>query len=303
MTTHGSSSEPGGRDRLRLAVLALILVLASGWRIAFAAPAPVPAPNRAIAPEGPPPIIFSPQITVPPALPPAVTVQVPEPNPLKTWLPVGVAIFSAAVAAFSAWLARRNQDFAFRKDRAAIVRDHRARQAEAGLLAYENNVARPVGAVLDVVERMMNDVSKIRPVPAADFDKKLEDLGLSVMADQANSERLCGEADGALPGNPVRSVFAPVFVRRGIDSLFLAAIREALAGPPGDGFELLLLNVKELKVELRRHLEDERQAEAARWIGDISQDPFFEEIRHLMPRPAGLSRDAAGHGRRDPHSE
>jgi hypothetical protein len=123
--------------------------------------------------------------------------------------------------------------------------------------------------VLDLVEKMVNDISKLRPVVAADFDKTLGDLGKSVEADRDNSVRLCGEADGALPGTDARAVFVPVFVRTGIDSLFLAAISEALAGPPGGKFELLLIKVKELKVELRRHLEQERQAEAARWIMEL----------------------------------
>ena len=317
------------------------LALASMGHRTFAAPTPVPAPNRAIAPEAPPPIIFSPQITVPPALPPPVTfspqimAQVPEPNPLKTWLPVGVAIFSAAVAAFSAWLARRSQNFAIDKDCAAVVRDHRARQAEAGLLAYENNVARPVGAVLDLVERMVNDVSKIRPVAAADVDRKLKDLGLSVMADQANSERLCREADGALPKSisspeatpsPKKTEppsFAKMFVRRGMDTLFLEAITEALKGPPGGKFEQLLKQVQELKVELRGHLEKKRRDEAIRWIRDITEDPLYDRIKHYLdptelppqphaprsghsnrcffrrPRP-GMQPAA---GRRDPHRE
>jgi hypothetical protein len=226
---------------------------------------------------------------VPPAIAPAITVEVPQPDPLKTWLPVAVAILSAMVAAFSAYLAWRNQSFGFRKDRAAVIRDIRGKQAAANLLAFENNVARSVGAVLDLVERMINDVSKIRPVAAGDCNTHLETWGVSVMADQVNGERLCGEADGALFGNPRRSVFAPLFVRRGLDTMFLEAIREALTGPPSTKFERLRDNVMELKVELRRHLEQERQAEATRWIGDITDDPFYEEIKHLIKPPAATS--------------
>ena len=194
----------------RLANVALTAVVISGSP-AFAATSPAkPAPDNQT------PIIFSPQITVPSAPPPTITVQAPQPDPLKTWLPVGVAILSAAVAAFSAYLAWRNQSFGFRKDRAAVIRDIRSKQAAANLLAFENNVARSVGAALDLVERMISEVSKIRPVAAGDCDKHLENWGISVIADQANGERLCGEADGALFGNPSRSVFCAVIRSPGI---------------------------------------------------------------------------------------
>lgn len=261
------------------------MALLLAFRIALAAPAPAGPPSA----DRQPPIIFSPQIVVPAASPPTVNVQTPQPDPLKTWLPVGVAILSAAVAAFSALLAWRNQNFGFRKDRAAVIRDIRAKQAAANLLAYENNVARSVGAVLDLVERMINEVSKIRPVAAAEYQTHLEKWGVSVIADQANGERLRGEADGALFDHPQRVIFAPLFVRRGMDSIFLEAIREALSGPPGAKFELLRGSVRELKVEMRRNLEQERQAEATRWIGDITEDPFYDEIKHLIRQSAATS--------------
>lgn len=302
-----SRSEKGARARRRRGHLrrrAGCGLLAAALSLAAMAPSaaqmpmqptnpPPAAPPSNPQPPGAPPQgqgTPSPQIIVQPISAPAVTVQVPQPDPLKTWLPVGVAILSAMVAAFSAFLAWRNQNFGFQKDRAAVIRDIRSKQAAAALQAYENNVARPVGAVLDLVERMINDVSKIRTAAPAYRADQLKTWGASVIADQANGERLCDEADGALTGNPPRAVFAPLFVRRGLDSLFLEAITEALSvAPQGAAFDRLKQAVKDLKVEMRGHLESERQAEATRWIGEITDDPFYPEIEHLLKAPPHTS--------------
>ncbi len=280
----------GGRSpHLALSALALNLSLCSGASslapAAFAAPPPAGSPATPPV-QAPPPIILSPQITVPPAAAPTVTVQLPPSDPLKTWLPVGVAVLSAMVAAFSAFLAWRNQRFTFKKDKAAVIRDIRAKQAAANLLAFENNVARSVGAVLDLVEAIITEVSKIRPVAATERPQQLEIRGISVMVDHARGERLCTEADGALHGSPPRVLFVSLFVRKGLDSLFVDAIGEAVAGPPGVKFDVLRQSIIELKIELRKILEQERQAEATRWIGEITDDPFYEEIKHLIRPPA-----------------
>ena len=64
---------------------------------------------------------------------------------VHTWLPVAVAILSAAIAGFSARLAWRSQVLGFAKDISAARRDTRSKQATLALTAFENSVARPVG--------------------------------------------------------------------------------------------------------------------------------------------------------------
>jgi len=271
------------------------------------------SPGIPAAPPNPPSIVLAPQITVPPAPPPTINVQpaIPTvtieppasaPDPTK-WLAVAIAlvsvIASATIGVVSATIARRNQEIArrsqeigFRKDAAAILRDIAAKRSTADIQAFENNVARPIGMVLDQIERMVNDMTKLTPVGAAEFGAADERYGALLAADRTNLLRLCAEADGILPsGRP--AVFAVAYDRAALDVVLYAAGSQALSGvhqPPPFGaptaFDDAMTKIAEVKIKLRRLLESERSEQIRLTIGDITTDPFY------------LWRSAARAGRR-----
>ena len=227
----------------------------------------------AAAPEG---IVFAPQIVVPPSTT----------NFWRTWLPVGVAMLSAAIAAGSAWLAWRNQVFGFAKDAAAIAREIRNREAGVALAAFENSVARPIGMALDVIERMGVDLARLRPAAFAELAAVQADYDAGLVAEDAHVLRLCREADGSLEHDRT-PVFARTYVDFYLDDKLLAAASEALApqvSGPGTPFDVALAAIVRVKIDLRRRLESERAAEAARWSGTLTTDPFYAHVQRWLPR-------------------
>ncbi len=279
------------------------------FALVWAAPDPAAAaPERRHAPVLVPPIVvapptvtLAPQITVPSAPPPTIVVRVPRIETWRTWLPVLVAVLSACITGVSAWLAWRSQVFTFRKDAAAIARDIRAKQANAALLAFENNVARPTGMALDLVERMTMEVGKLRPVPQPRHVAELERYGAGLIAECNHGARLCREADGMLAGLRRLPVFSRAFVAAHLDDLLLAAADEALLPIPAStaagAYDAALEGVVQLKIELRRLLEAERAVEGQRWVGTVADDPLHDVLRRWLPgsepRPAWRRRPRA----------
>ncbi len=235
-------------------------------------------------------------LTVAPALAraqaPTILVQVPQPAGWRIGLPVGVAVLSAAIAGFSAFLAWRSQQFGFRKDAAAVAREIGARRTQAALRAFENNVARPVGMLLDQVEQVVGEVVRIVPVSPDRLDAERELWATRLAAESANAIRLCDEADGALtvaPDAARAGVFRNALLRAAIDDRLLAATIEALRGPHGEAggaaraaFGALMTDVAAFKIGIRRLLEAERTAEERRWAGDPRADPFYRDLRRLL---------------------
>jgi|SRR5579885_120550 len=252
-----------------------------------------------------PPITLAPQINVPPAPPPTINVQPAAPainvvpatpnimvnpppagfDPTK-WLALIISVISAVVAGFSARIAYLNQILSFRKDAAALLRDIQAKQASAILQAFENNVARPIGMVLDQIERMTNDMTKIAAVePARVADEEAKYAAL-LAVEHHNLLRLCREADGAL--GPRTPVFAAAYARASVDVALYLAGSHALSGSPAAPsgtpapLDAAMNEVGRLKIELRRVLEHER-AELIRLTTDITQDPYYAELLRLLP--------------------
>lgn len=256
-------------------------------------------PRTAPATPNPPPVVLSPQINVPPAPPPTINVQpatpaitvepaVAPPDPTK-WVAVAIAVISAGVGFLSARIAYRNQEIGFRKDAAAIVRDIAAKRANAVIQAFENNVARPIGMVLDQVERLINDMAKLTPVEAAQRSDAESRYAALLAAENRNLLRLCSEADGALPrGRP--AVFAAASGRAAIDvTLYLAgAYLLSGANQPAPGganpFDEAMTKIAELKIELRHLLESERIEQIRLTIGDIRNDPYYGELQRWLGR-------------------
>ena len=221
------------------------------------------------------------------ALAPQIIVQTPPQSAWRIWLPIGVALFSTAIAMTGAWLAWRSQVFGFAKDAAAIARDFRGRQSAAALLAFENSVARPIGMALDLIERMSLDLSRLRPVAAETHLAALETYGAGLIADHSQGLRLCREADAALAEAGRATVFTRAFDNDRLDAKFLAAGDEALSvalPSEASAIDLAIEAVVRTKVSLRRLLEAERSQEAARWLGDLDTDPFFTEVQRWLPR-------------------
>jgi hypothetical protein len=242
------------------------------------------APTSFADPAAPAPSIAPPQIVVQ-AAPPVVTVNLPRPNPFQTWLPVGVAILSAMVAATSLYFARQSQVFSFRKDAAAIKREFLAKRAAISQQAFENNVARPVGMVLDTVERLVDQTMKLRPLDdAAKLPADIQLRGADLMSDHVTCVRLSREADNALHDGEARRVFRSAYMAARLDTVLLDAILSALdpGKPSGDTLETAIDTVVKLKVQLRTILETERLAEVTRWIGDVTNDPFYPELRKWL---------------------
>jgi hypothetical protein len=274
-------------------------------------------PLTAPAQPAQPAIVLSPQITVPPAPPPPITVQpatpaitvnppAPASDPTK-WVSLIISVASAAVAVISMLIARRNQTIGLRKDAAAIVRDLKAKEANAVIQAFENNVARPIGTVLDHIERLTNELLKLAPVAtvqvagakksaaqiaaeqarytaevAAEEAKYAAQLSL----DRGNMLRLCREADGSLAPERPRSPFAATFGRMSLDVTLYLAGSEVLRGGDAAGVLATTLDaVAQIKVELRALLESERGEQIRLTIGDITDDPYYPEIvRYLGPQ-------------------
>ncbi|MBN9561911.1 MAG: hypothetical protein J0H14_14470 [Alphaproteobacteria bacterium] len=252
--------------------------------------------GEAVAPALPP-ISIQPRINVPPVPSPTITVQVPAaPAPIvnvagppsgfwRTWLPVFVAMLSAAIAAASALMAWNSQRFGFRKDAAAIARELRARRTLAAMQAFENNVARPVGMTLDVLESLVGAIAQTRPKPV---QEEVDARSMLLSTQYANALRLCTEADGALPG-PTRHPFQELLAGTDLDEKLLAATKEALTRHEGSraNYDTALAGLAHFKVTARKLLETERLAEERRWAGDIRDDPFYEELQRLLT-PAHL---------------
>lgn len=266
-----------------------------------------------------PPITLSPTINVAPAsvsVPPAVvTVQAPPDGFWRIWLPVLIAALAAAVAATSAWLSWRNQLYGVAKDAAATVRDGHSRRSAAALAAFESNAARPLGMALDRIEAMMLELGRLRPIlppgppseaPPSGWlnwrrekvqlrlpppgpsprEAALEEYGAGLMADTNHGLRLCREADEALAVLPAKT-FTQRFFEANLEDLLLGAADQALASSPAvaDGaHDAAIQAVVRLKVDLRRMLEQEREAEAKRWSDMLGQDPFFAAVQSWLPR-------------------
>ena len=201
----------------------------------------------------------------------------------RTWLPVFVAMLSAALAGFSAWLAWRNQVFGFAKDIAAVRRDARSKQATIALLAFENSVARPVGQALDLIERLLADLGKLNEEPTDSRTAALERYSRTMFADYGRCQRFCLEADDVLqqarPG-----VFVRAYSSARLDDRFLAAAAGQLSGQAGSAYDDAADAVVSAKVQLRRALEDQRAAEAATWQNTSAEDAFLREAERLLPR-------------------
>jgi hypothetical protein len=274
-------------DRFRQAAIPLLLIVAATIA-AEGAPEP---PGQSPAPQIPPPpaVTVNPQITVQPATP-TVVVQPAPAHPLQTWLPVAVAILSAGVASASFLLALRSQRFSFQKDLSTFLREYKAKHAAISQQRFENNVARPVGMMLDTVERMMGEMIKLQPAPPKVFEREFRLRAAALMADHLTCLRLCREADdalpvdGNLPTNQRQRPFRTQYVATRLDAAFLEAIAEALQPPKMmTAVDRTIDTVVALKVELRKRLEAERLAEANRWLGDIKDDPLYSEVLKRMP--------------------
>jgi hypothetical protein len=213
-----------------------------------------------------PPIILSPQINVPQAPAPTITVQPaapvinvepakPDSDPTK-WLAAIVAVISALISLATLF-------FGLRQNAAAVARDLQAKRSNAVLQAFENNVARPIGMALDQIERLANDLTTIVPAGAAktrsaQLEKYIAQLG----ANFPSLRRLCLEADGALPPVRVR-VFVGAHDRAHlIDALGKAGVEKfsaARAVPmTRSAFDEAMETVGKLKLDLRTLLEKER---------------------------------------------
>lgn len=238
--------------------------------------------------------MVSPQITVPPAPPPTITVQPaapaitvnpppPESDPTK-WIAVVVAIASAGVSVISMLIALRSQTMGLRKDAAAIVRDLKAKEANAVIQAFENNVARPIGTVLDHIERLTNDLLKMATVDPAAVASEEAKYAAQLSLDRGNMLRLCREADGGLAPHRPQAPFAAAFGGMSLDvTLFVAA--SAVLRDGGAGVLATTLDdIARIKVALRALLESERAEQIKLTIGDITDDPYYPEIERYLGR-------------------
>lgn len=228
---------------------------------------------------------------------PKVIVQSPPQEAWRIWLPVGVAMLSAAIAATGAWLSWRSQMFGFAKDIAAIKRDHRNRQANATLLAFENSVARPVGMALDLIERLALELGRLRPVAEGAHSTALVEFGTGLIAEHSQGLRLCREADSALPSGRAK-VFELAFGDTRLDDLFLDAGKDALlqVRPAGlSTFDAVIEAIVRTKVSLRRLLEAERSEQAATCLG-AGPDLSELELERWLPRRLRSAR----HRKRQP---
>lgn len=219
---------------------------------------PAPSPSISVQPATPQITVqpATPQITVQPASP-AVNLPPPEPDPTKWWA-VAISIFSAAVAALS-FIANLLQN------RAAIAREDRARRSNALIQAFENNVARPIGMLLDQIEVLAAGVASLTPVrnPQGQTDaiaRYVTTLG----ANSANRLRLCREADSALPpGRP--AVFQTTYLDGKLEDWLQKAGREQISGAlpaptARSALDEAIEAIGNLKVALRGRLENERDA-------------------------------------------
>ncbi len=224
-------------------------------------------------------------------MPPTIIIQSPPGHPLQTWLPVGIAVLSACVAAASLYFARQSQTFSFRKDASAIRREFQAKRAAIGQQAFENNVARPVGMLLDIIERMIADTIKLQPAAADAFDGEYRMRSNALMADRLACLRLCQEADDALPvdgallAHERRRPFRTLYMAVRLDAAFLEASGEALRAGEASTSAVIDRAIDAtitLKVELRKRLEAERLAEVTRWVGNIRNDRFYPEMKKWL---------------------
>ena len=240
------------------------------------------------APVLPAPIILQPQITVPSAPPPAITVQ----PPASSQVVVIVASFAALFSLLSAAAAWFGQWFLLRKEAAVIEQGFRTQAATRALLAFENNVARPAGLALDVLERRVAEIPKLRPSRPGREQADLEANMVRLLAELANAARLCREAEGALPG-PLREVFRPILQRAGLDDLLFGAVEEALTPlatrPPGviqlGYYDEAIRAVTDVKIAIRRQIEMERAGVERQLIGDIVEHPLYPLLDRLRVRP------------------
>lgn len=252
------------------------------------APPSAPAAPTHAAPS----IVLSPQITVPPAppapitvqaAPPAITVTVPAPafDPTR-WIAVFAAIASAVVSVISMLLAWRSQTTGLRKDAAALLRDLKAKEANAVIQAFENNVARPIGTLLDHIERLTNDLLKIAPVAADQTASEEVKYAGQLSLDRGNMLRLCREADGCLARERPPAPFSGAFGAMSLDvTLFLAA-SEVLRGGDAAPLQTTLDTIAGMKVALRALLESERTEQIRLTLGDIRDDPYFPDIERVL---------------------
>ncbi len=202
----------------------------------------------------------------------------------RTWLPVGVAMLSAGIAAVSLRLAWRSQVFGIAREIAAARRDMRGRQGTVALLAFDNSVARPIGMALDTIEGLTVALGKLRPLPERQRAAALQAYSLDMLVELTHAHRLCQEADGALSLG--RSpAFDPALVRCDLDDLLTRAAEDALSGllsataPAVDPWRVIVA----LKIDLRRTLEAERATEAAQWQEALQDDVFLRQAQRLLP--------------------
>ncbi len=188
--------------------------------------------------------------------------------------------------------ARQAQAFSRQKDLSAFVREYRAKHAAIAQQAFENNVARPVGMCLDIVERMMNDTLKIRPVAEAELEGELRSRSTALMADHLTCLRLCREADDILsvdsaPARQHQRPFRTQYMAARLDNAFLGAIGAALRSSSAPAVDTATDAAAALKVALRKRLELERLAEAERALGGIRNDPLYPELVKWLPAGRG----------------
>lgn len=242
-----------------------------------------------------PPIVVSPQITVPPAPPPAITVQpaapaititppAPASDPTK-WIALFIAVASAGVSVISMLIAWRSQTMGLRKDAAAIVRDLKAKEANAVIQAFENNVARPIGTLLDHIERLTNELLKMATADPAQVMAEEAKYATQLSLDRGNMLRLCREADGSLARDRPQSPFAAAFVGMGLDVTLFRSGSAVLRGDgPAEAIATTLDEVARMRVDLRTLLESERAEQIRLTIGDITDDPYYPEIERYLGR-------------------
>jgi len=172
-----------------------------------------------------------------------------------------------------------------RKDAAAIVRDLKAKEANAVIQAFENNVARPIGTLLDHIERLTNELLKMATADPAQVMAEEAKYATQLSLDRGNMLRLCREADGSLARDRPQSPFAAAFVGMGLDVTLFRSGSAVLRGDgPAEAIATTLDEVARMRVDLRTLLESERAEQIRLTIGDITDDPYYPEIERYLGR-------------------
>jgi hypothetical protein len=227
-------------------------------------------------------------------------------EPLSDWtkpsvvisvISAAIGLVSAATGLVSLAINKHNQTVSFQKDAAAIARDIKAKKANAVIQAFENNVARPIGMVLDQIERLATDMTKLSRVTAKQLDAAANKYVTQLAADNANLLRLCREADGGLIGRS--PVFLSACATALLDAVLFRAGYETLSGtrPAQQSAGVAAMEmIGSVKIKLRQLLEIERVSLVEAQTGSIVDDPYYPQLQELLG-PDFATRTAAATAR------